>query len=148
MKNGKRRLRMGILTLAVLSLLVLGGCATTQVDYQEDFWGTNEGEINILLSRSVPQLTVLVDDRIVLDARGFNTRRVDIRNVPSGSHRVKLFANSWQLESDLYHEEEIKLGRGEKLPVMVNVPHYSTLYWVYIIGVAIVSALPSVVVYY
>ena len=148
MKNGKRGLRKGLVTLAIVSLLILGGCATTQVDYQEDFWGANDGEINILLSRSVPQLTVLVDDRIVLDARGFNTRRVDIRNLPSGPHRVKLFANSWQLENDLYHEEEIMLGRGERMPIMVNVPRYSTLYWVYIIGVALVSTLPSVVVYY
>lgn len=148
MKNEKRRLRKGIVILAILSLLVLGGCATTQVEFENSIWSMGDGEINILLSRAVPQLTVLVDDRIVLDARGFNTRRVDIRNVPSGSHRVKLFANSWQLENDLYYEEEVRVGRGERLPIMVSVPRYSTLYWVYIIGVAIVSALPSVVVYY
>ncbi len=139
---------LGCMVLAALAILLLAGCATAQADYGNGIWNMGDGEINILLSRSVPQLTVLVDDRILLDARGPNTRRVDIRNVPAGSHRVKLFANSWQLEHELYHEEEVRLGRGEKLPLLVSVPRYSTLYWIYIIGVAIVSALPTVVVYY
>lgn len=135
--------------LAVLALLVLGGCATTEVAYEDNFFGLeSKGEINILLSRSVPQLTVLVDDRIVLDARGWNTRRVDVKNVPGGMHRIKMFANSWQLEENFYYEENIALDRGEHLPLTVAVPRYSTMYWIYVIGIAIVSALPSVIVYY
>ncbi len=71
-----------LVALALLSLLVLGGCATTEVAYEDNFFGLeSKGEIDILLSRAVPQLTVLVDDRLVLDARGWNTRRVDVRNV-------------------------------------------------------------------
>jgi len=135
--------------LALLSLLVLGGCATTEVAYEDNFFGLeSKGEIDILLSRAVPQLTVLVDDRLVLDARGWNTRRVDVRNVPAGTHRVKMFANSWQLEENLYFEETVVLDRGEKLPLVVSVPSYSTMYWIYVIGIAIISALPSVIVYY
>jgi hypothetical protein len=145
MKHKKDR-AMWIVLFAVLALT---SCATTQVEYERNFWGSdNEGEINILLARSVPQLTVIVDDRIVLDARGWNTRRVDIKNLPSGSHTVKMFANSWQLEEDFQYEEKVTLGRGEKIPLMVNVPRYSTMYWIYVIGVAVISALPSVVVYY
>lgn len=138
-----------LFALVALALLVLGGCATTEVAYENNFFGLeSKGEINILLSRAVPQLTVLVDDRIVLDARGWNTRRVDVKNVPGGTHRVKMFANSWQLEENFYFEETVTLGRGEKLPIMVGVPRYSAMYWIYVIGIAIVSALPSVIVYY
>ena len=138
-----------LFALALLAILVLGGCATTEVAYEDNFFGLgSKGEINILLSRAVPQLTVLIDDRLVLDARGWNTRRVDVRNVPEGTHRVKMFANSWQLEENLYFEETVVLDRGEKLPLMVSVPNYSAMYWIYVIGIAIVSALPSVIVYY
>ena len=138
-----------LFALALLALLVLGGCATTEVAYEDNFFGLeSKGEIDILLSRAVPQLTVLVDDRLVLDARGWNTRRVDVRNVPAGTHQVKMFANSWQLEENLYFEETVVLGRGEKLPLLISVPNYSTMYWIYVIGIAIVSALPSVIVYY
>lgn len=145
MNNTKR----WMLGLALLSLLALGGCATTQVEYENNFWGSGgDGEINILLSRSVPQLTVIIDDRIVLDARGWNTRRVDILNVPSGPHRVKLFANSWQLEENFHYEDKVVLGRGERLPLMIGVPQYSAMYWIYVIGLAIISALPTVVVHY
>lgn len=144
-----RSTKFAALAIAFLAVLFLAGCATTQVEYESDFWGSGDkGEINILLSRSVPQLTVLIDDRIVLDARGWNTRRVDIRNVPSGPHQVKMFANSWQLKENLYYEENLRLGRGETRPLLVAVPQYSTMYWVYVIGLAIISALPTVVVYY
>ncbi len=135
--------------LVLLAVLALGGCATTEVEYESNFWGLDDrGEINILLSRSVPKLTVLIDDRIVLDGRGWNTRRVDVRNVPDGPHHVKMFADSWQLQENFYYEETVELGRGEILPIMANVPQYSTAYWIYVIGIAIVSALPSVIVYY
>lgn len=135
--------------IVLFSILALAGCATMQVEYESNFWGSdNRGEINILLARSVPQLTVLVDDRIVLDARGWNTRRVDIRNIPTGTHRVKMFANSWQLKEDFHYEDTVVLGRGDRVPLMVSVPQYSTAYWIYVIGIAVISALPSVIVYY
>lgn len=133
----------------ILCLLLVLSCATTRVVYEESFLGIDKGgEVNILLSRAVPQLTIIMDDKILLDARGFGTRRVDIKNVPKGEHSIKMFANSWQLKENFKYEGVTTVKTGKDFPIMIDVPQYSTMYWIYIIGIAIVSALPSVVVSY
>lgn len=136
-------------SILVVSILFLSSCATTQVSYEQSIFGFDRGgEVNIVLSRAVPQLTIVVNDKIVLDARTFGTRRVDIKGLPRGEHSIKMFANSWQLKENFRYEGTVEVRAGRSQPVMVEVPQYSTMYWVYVIGLAVVSALPSVVVVY
>jgi len=135
--------------LLVAATALLVSCASTEVQYEKSFLGLDKGgELNILLSRAIPQLTIIVDDKIVMDARIFGTRRVDIKNVPKGEHSVKMFANSWQLKENFKYEGTLTVKTGKDIPVMIDVPQYSTMYWIYVIGIAVVSALPTVVVYY
>jgi hypothetical protein len=143
-----KRIGLG-LALCITLLTLATSCATTSVEYEEGFSLFKSGsEVNILLARAVPQLTVLIDDKIVVDSRVWGTRRVDIQSIPEGQHTIKMFANSWQLKENFSYEEKFDLRKNAKKPIMVQVPQYSTMYWIYVIGIAIVSALPSVVVYY
>jgi hypothetical protein len=126
------------------------GCATTSVKYDEDAFfslNNNKGEINILLARAVPKMTLVMDDKILVDSRFWGTKRVDIKNVPNGEHKIKAFADSWQLKENFQFEQTIEVKKNAKVPIMVQVPQYSTMYWIYVIGIAIVSALPSIIVY-
>jgi hypothetical protein len=137
------------LLVIAASLCVLVGCTTTQVAYEQNFLGISAGgEVNLLLARAVPQLTVIIDDKVVLDARFFGTRRVDIEGVPNGEHSLKLFANSWQLEKSFMYECNFVMKRNGILPIAIEVPQYSIMYWIYVIGIAVVSALPTIVVRY
>lgn len=138
-----------VIFMSVVFAILLCSCATTQVEYESSFLGIEKGgEINILLSRSVPQLTIIIDDQIMIDARWFNTRRVNIKNVPKGEHSIKMFANSWQLKENFKYEDSISVTNGKDIPIMVDVPQYSTMYWIYVVGITIVSALPSIIIYY
>ncbi len=100
------------------------------------------------MNRAIPQLTVVMDNKILLDSRGSNTRRVNIKNIPYGEHTIEVFANSWQLKENFHYSGIKNIDSEYETPLTLQVPAYSTLYWIYVIGVAIVSALPSVVVYY
>lgn len=127
----------------------LAGCATIDVEYEGDYFDFGgKGDISLIMSRSVPRLTVLVDNRIVLDGRHADTRRVDILGVPEGSHRIVMFADSWKLKENFHFETDVRVRRGETEVVTALVPQYSPMYWIYIIGMAIASSLPPVVVRY
>lgn len=129
-------------------LLLLTACTTTDVQYKDNFLGlATTGEATIILSRAVPQLTLLVDDKILIDARWMGTRRVNISNLPLGTHTIQMFANSWQLEENFSYTGTITVKRANT-PIMLEVPQYSPMYWIYTISMVILSALPSVAVSY
>ena len=143
MKRGSR-----IIFLVLCVSFLTAGCATTNQQYQSGFGSGSDGDINILLSRVSPQVSVVIDEKIVLDSRWLGTRRVNVIGVPPGEHTVHVFANSWQLASPLDEKRTISVSERASVPVVVQVPQYSTLYWVYVIALGVVSALPAVVVYY
>lgn len=93
-------------------------------------------------------MTVVIDDRILVDARPFWTRRVDIIGVPPGQHRLRVLANSWQLKKEIDFDTEIRLEENDSRIAMVSVPPYSAGYWAYIVALAVGSALPVVIVSY
>ncbi len=132
--------------IVMSALLLFGSCATTTVPYDGRLRAEPSGNINILMSRAAPQVSVVVDDRILVDARVWGTRRVDIENVPPGEHRVRVFANSWQLSGPIDFSDTVDVSERGNVPVVIQVSPYSTLYWIYLIGVGIVSALPTIVV--
>lgn len=135
--------------VAISAFFLLTACTTVDVEFREDFFSLEStGDVSILLSRAVPRLTVLVDNRVVLDGRLADTRRVDILNVPEGSHEIRMFADSWKLKENFHYETDVRIRRNETTFVTAIVPQFSTMYWIYIIGMAVASSLPTVVVHY
>lgn len=133
---------------AVLCLsIILSGCATIGRDYPSNS-GPQSGGIAILLSRATPQVSVIIDGKLLLDNRSWATRRVNVANVPSGPHNVRVFASSWQLSDPLNFQETVAVQSAGDTPVVVPVPNYSALYWIYYIAIVVVSALPTVYVVY
>ena len=142
MKSGSR-----IILLVLCVSIFTAGCVTNQ-QYPNGPRRRTDGNINILLSRVSPQVSVVVDNKIVLDSRWLGTRRVNVLGVPPGEHLVHVFANSWQLAGPLNEEHTINVPEQGSVPVVIQVPQYSVLYWVYVIALGVVSALPTVLVYY
>ncbi len=59
-----------------------------------------------------------------------------------------MFANTWQLEGPIDHSETVSISDGAAVPMILQVPKYSTMYWIYLTGVVgvstVVSALPAI----
>ncbi len=136
------------IAVVVVAAVFLSGCATTSVAYEEGARLRHTGNLSVLLSKAAPQVSVIIDDRILVDARCLQTRRVDVEGIPVGPHRIKVFANSWQLSGPVDYSAPIDINEGGTLPIVIQVPAYSTLYWVYVIAIAVVSVLPTIVVVY
>lgn len=139
-------LAVRIVLLPAVCLIAFSACTTTAY-FTSGSAAEPTGSLSILLSSAAPQVSVLVDDRILVDARIFATRRVDVLRVPAGTHSVRVFANSWQLSAPIDFSETIDIGSNKNVPVVIQVPPYSTLYWVYVIAIGVASMIPVVVVY-
>lgn len=132
----------------VFFLLSTIGCGTVDRYYPNGEGAPVAGDINILLTRAAPGVSVVIDNKIALDSRYFGTRRVNIIGAPAGEHELEIFASSWQLSEPLNVTETVEVTRGTDSPVVVQVPQYSTLYWVYVIAIGVASALPVVIFSY
>ena len=141
-----KRIRFSCLALIASVSVLVAGCATTTVQYKKEP-KPQDGSINILLSRAAPKLSVVMDDDILVDARVWGTRRVNVENIPPGKHQVKVFASSWHLSEPVNYSESVEVPEGGEVPVIMQVPPYSTMYWVYVIAVGVVSAIPVIIVY-
>ena len=101
-----------LMCLLVIVALLSVSCATTDVVFSSK-GGTRTGTINVLLSRPAQNLSVLVDGKILVDARWVATRRVNVLNVPAGQHEVKIFANSWALSEQINQTDTVSIDKGD-----------------------------------
>ena len=137
--------KISVLATIIIFLVGIIGCATVDTYYPNREGKPVAGAINVLLTRAAPGVSVIIDNKIALDSRYFGTRRVNIIGVPAGEHEIEVFASSWQLKEPLNVVETIEVTTGADSPIIVQVSPYSTMYWVYVIAVGIVSALPALI---
>ena len=133
------------IALILCSALFLNACATIKKPYGKMGKEKYSGIIQILLSRSTPELSVVIDDIILVDARRWGTRRVDVLRVPPGEHEIKVFASSWMLSKPFNYSKTIEVLEDGSTPVIIQVPPYSKLYWTYIIITLVVTSAASII---
>ena len=136
-----------IVVLFVALIIILASCTTARISYtQESDIKSETAKVTVLLSRAVPQLSVIMNDKILLDSRGFSTKKVIISDVPIGENKIKMIANSWQLRENFTYRDSIMVKSNSENPLTREVPQYSTMYWVYVVGIGVASVLPSIIV--
>lgn len=124
-----------------LGLLLFTSCAKhIYVDYQNE--ATNTGTLVIKPSKPTQRTFVTINDSLVVD-RKF-AKSVSLKNVPEGAHVINYTSeNSWYKDK-LNAEIVVKLDKGREITKLVEVPPYSTGYWIYVTGSAIVGALIAI----
>lgn len=110
------------------------------VSYQAE--SSNTGQIVLKPSKPTSRTFVTVNDNLMVDKK--NVKSVTISNVPEGEFEVHYTSDNGWYKNKLDQKIPIEMKDGKQITKLIEVPPYSTGYWVYVTGMAI---LPWVVIY-
>ena len=127
----------GFLALA-LGLLLFTSCAKhIYVDYQSE--ATNTGKLVLKPSKPTQRTFVTINDSLVVDKKF--AKSVTLNNVPKGAHVVNYTSENGWYKEKLNAEIPLEMESKREITKLVEVPPYSTGYWVYLSASAILPAL-------
>jgi len=123
-------------------LLILSSCSKDiHVNYQTE--SANTGKVVLKPSRPTTSTYVTIDDNLIVDKK--KVKSVTINNVPDGDYNIRYTSdNSWYKNKMDVHIR-VEMENGKEMTKLVEVPPYSTGYWVYMSGMIVFSASLSLV---
>jgi hypothetical protein len=104
---------------AILLAGLLSGCSGTRIIPVSPTPTDDSGDVVLVLSRHVGQVTVTVDGQPYLDAQG--AKRVELLNVPSGQREVRLIVADPTLANPLDETYSLVVEPGQVSTQVVNV---------------------------
>jgi hypothetical protein len=126
-KNVMRKL----IVLAIVVVSLFSSCAKhITVAYSPASERT--GKIVIKPSRPIAPTSLTLNDKLLVE--GKNIKKITITDVPEGTHKVNLVSNSWQLKESIDAKIDVTVKPGNEVTKLVQVPPYSTGYWIYLTG--------------
>ncbi len=116
------------LLMLLFGLMFFGSCAKQiYVNYQTE--SVNTGEIVLKPTKKTSRTYVTINDNLIVDKK--NVKSVTIRNVPEGKYDINYTSdNSWYKDK-LDFKDSVKVEKGSKKAKLIEVPPYSTGYWIY-----------------
>tara|TARA_B110000967_G_C18609378_1_gene423185 strand:+ start:65 stop:472 length:408 start_codon:yes stop_codon:yes gene_type:complete len=115
-------------------LLIFSSCSKhIYVNYQTE--SANTGKVVLKPSKPTDKTYVTINDNLIVDRK--NVKSVTINNVPNGDYNIHYTSdNSWYKDK-LDAKIPLKMENGKEMTKLVEVPPYSTGYWIYMSAVAI-----------
>lgn len=110
------------------------------VNFQTE--SSNTGKIVLRPSKSTDKTFVTINDNLIVNKK--NVKSVTINNVPYGNYIINYTSENGWYKEKLNAEIPIKIENNKEITKLVEVPPYSTGYWVYVTGTAI---LPWVILF-
>ena len=124
-------------------LLLFTSCAKhIYVDYQHET--SNTGKLVLKPSKPTQRTYVTINDSLIVDKKF--AKSVTLNNVPKGAHVINYTSENGWYKDKLNAEIPLTMESGREITKLVEVPPYSTGYWIYIAASAISSALIAVLV--
>ena len=129
--------KIGFLALA-FGLLFFTSCAKhIYVDYQNE--SANTGKLVLKPSKPTQRTYVTINDSLVVDKKF--AKSIILNNVPQGAHVVNYTSENGWYKEKLNAEIPLKMESGREITKLVEVPPYSTGYWIYVTASAILPSL-------
>ena len=115
-------------------LIIFSSCSKhIYVDYQTE--SVNTGQVILKPIKPTERTYVTINDNLIVDKKNVNS--VTIKNVPNGDYNIHYTSdNSWYKDK-LDFQVSLKMEDGREMTKLVEVPPYSTGYWIYVIAMAI-----------
>ena len=122
----------------ILSCALLSSCAQKfYVNYQSD--PTNTGKIELKPSKPTYKTYVTINDSLIIDKK--KVKSVTINNVPEGDHQLHYISESGWYKDKLDAQMSVSMQHNKVATKLVEVPPYSTGYWVYSAALVIFTLL-------
>jgi uncharacterized protein YcfL len=122
------------LLILISGLLIFSSCSKhIYVNYQTE--SANTGKVVLKPSKPTVRTFVTINDNLIVDKK--NVKSVTINNVPDGDFNIHYTSdNSWYKDK-LDVQIPLKMENGKEMTKLVEVPPYSTGYWIYMGGMAV-----------
>jgi uncharacterized protein YcfL len=122
------------LLILISGLLIFSSCSKhIYVNYQTE--SANTGKVVLKPSKPTERTFVTINDNLIVDKK--NVKSVTINNVPDGNFNIHYTSdNSWYKDK-LDVQIPLKMENGKEMTKLVEVPPYSTGYWIYMGGMAV-----------
>ncbi len=122
------------LLILISGLLIFSSCSKhIYVNYQTE--SANTGKVVLKPSKPTERTFVTINDNLIVDKK--NVKSVTINNVPDGDFNIHYTSdNSWYKDK-LDVQIPLKMENGKEMTKLVEVPPYSTGYWIYMGGMAV-----------
>ena len=121
-----------VITMAFLA----SSCAKDlYVGYQTE--GANTSTIVLKPSKATEKSNVTINDNLIVDRK--KVKSITIKNVPAGDYTVNFTCESGWYKEKINAAIPVKSnGDGKTITKLIEVPPYSTGYWIYISACAII----------
>jgi len=129
------------ISLLVFGLLFFSSCSKKiYVNYQTE--SANTGTVVLKPSKPTERTFVTINDNLIVDKK--KVKFVTINNVPDGDYNIHYTSESGWYKEKLDAKIPVQMENGKEITKLVEVPPYSTGYWIYLTGCAI---LPWVIIF-
>jgi hypothetical protein len=139
MKNVKHELTF-ICALFVFASLLTGCASNVYIKYSGLSETQEYGSVVVKLSEPMQKVNVTLDDNIVVEDK--HTKRVQIDQVPVGKRSVNVIAEGSNRKEALNKTLDVVVEPNQTKMLLLDVPSYSTGYYVYLAVAAVVAAVP------
>lgn len=125
------------LLILITAFLIFSSCAKDiYVDYQAE--NANTGKVVLKPSTPTERTLVTVNDKLLVDRK--SAKSVTINNIPDGDFNIHYTADNREYKDKLDVQIPIKMENGKEITKLVEVPAYSTGYWIYLSVLAAITA--------
>ena len=122
------------LLVLISGLLVFSSCSKNiYVNYQTE--SANTGKVVLKPTKPTENTFVTINDNLIVDKK--NVKSVTINNVPDGDFSIHYTSDNSFYKDKLDTQITLKMENGKEITKLVEVPPYSTGYWIYMGGMAI-----------
>ncbi len=129
--------KIGFLALT-FGLLFFTSCAKhIYVDYQNET--ANTGKVVIKPSKPTQRTYMTINDSLVVNKKF--VKSVTLKNVPVGAYVVNYTSENVWYKDKLNAEIPLTMESEREITKLVEVPPYSTGYWIYVTATAILPTL-------
>ena len=118
----------------IFGLSIFTSCSEhIYISYQTE--SANTGKVVLKPSGSTSGTYLTINDKLIVDDK--NVKSITVSNVPDGDYNFHYTSQNNWYKYKLDTKIPVKMEMGKEVTKLVEVPPYSTGYWFYVTGMAI-----------